>query len=214
MEVRYAQLRELVDQALSDATLPWWEWNIPANRVTFNRLKVTMLGYPIEDFKGCGYEAFTNLLHPEDYERTMQAMREHLEGRAPIYEIDYRIRRADGGYTWYMDRGCTLQRDEAGRPTLLRGIVLDLGPEFEAAAAREQLVAAARQSLPSGSSTAIVPLCSVCLRMRAGKEGWIELKDGAIQKLQASISHGICPDCIRTMYPDDADEILGEPLSA
>jgi hypothetical protein len=48
------------------------------------------LGYRYEDVLDCGYEAFTDLLLEEDYARTMDAMRDLLEGRAPLYQVDYR----------------------------------------------------------------------------------------------------------------------------
>ena len=90
-------LERFLDEALMSSAFAWWEWDIPANRVTSNDKKVEMLGRRPEDFRNAGYQAFTDLLHPDDHERTMRAMRDYLEGRASLYQIDYRILRADGG---------------------------------------------------------------------------------------------------------------------
>ena len=99
---RIKKLQRLLDDALQQSNLAWWEWDIPRNIVTCNDLKVTMLGYDPGDFINAGYQAYTGLLHPDDYERTMQAMRDHLECRADIYQVDYRIMKKDGDYTWYL----------------------------------------------------------------------------------------------------------------
>jgi hypothetical protein len=53
----------------------------------------------------------------------MQDMRDHLEGREPLYETSYRIKHADGHYVQFLDRGKIVgQRD---KETLLTGFVFD-----------------------------------------------------------------------------------------
>lgn len=112
---------------------PWkgnlgsWYWNVPQNRVTFNPAKVTNLGYlPDEVPENVGYEFFTNLLHPDDFDRVMNNMRRHLAGESPAYEVEYRIKCKDGQWKWYYDRGKIAQTDENGKPLLLNGIVFDI----------------------------------------------------------------------------------------
>jgi PAS domain S-box-containing protein len=83
-----------------------------------------MLGYAPSQFSH--YRDFTSLLHPEDLEAGMEAMREHLEGRTDRYEVEYRIRTAQGDYRWFRDVGSVTERDGAGRPTLVTGVVVDI----------------------------------------------------------------------------------------
>ena len=97
---------------MGESPFPWWEWDVAGNVVKASPLKVEMLGYCFEDFRGKGYQAYTDLLHPDDFERTMQAMRDLLEGRAPIYLVDYRIHARDGSWRWYMDRGSVQTRNQ------------------------------------------------------------------------------------------------------
>lgn len=104
-----------------------WYWNVKSNSVTFNPLKVTNLGYDISEIPDIvDYQFFTEKLHPEDYEKTMEAMLNHLNGRAGVYEVEYRIQCKDGSYKWYYDRGKVTQYDEEGRPRFLAGIVFDI----------------------------------------------------------------------------------------
>ena len=104
-----------------------WYWNIKTNNVTFNPLKVKTLGYDISDLPSkVNYQYFTSLLHPDDYTKAMEAMKEHLYGKKSVYEVEYRIKTKDGKYLWYYDRGKITQYDELGKPIFMAGIVFDI----------------------------------------------------------------------------------------
>ena len=203
------ELHQLLDDTLNSSDFAWWEWDIQNNRVIFNDLKATMLGYEPEEFQDVGYQAFTELLHPEDYERTMQAMRDHLEGRASIYQVDYRIRRANGTYSWYMDRGSIIERDSDGKPKRLRGIVIDLGDHLREKTKDRVLFRLIRRKLPSlGVNDGVTVLCSACKQIKISESAWIPVDSSFEKAFLDDISHGICPDCVRILYSDMADELL------
>ena len=109
-----------------------WYWNIKTNAVTFNPLKVTALGYDKSEIpEHVTFQYFTQKLHPDDYQKTMDAMMDHLHGKASAYEAEYRIQTKDGKYRWYYDRGTITRRDEGGKPLLLAGIVFDITQKKE-----------------------------------------------------------------------------------
>ena len=56
----------------------------------------------------------------------------------------------------------------------------------------------------------IVPICSNCKSIRAGQNKWYPVEDYLIKNPEAEFSHSICPDCLRKLYPEEADEILGD----
>lgn len=119
--------RERLDLSLSAGNLAWWEFDIPTGQVTYNENKVRILGYPPRDFPNpCSYKVFMDLVHPDDYENTMNAMRDHLSGKKDLYETEYRIRTIDGDYKWYYDRGSITSRDSDGKPLSLKGIIFDI----------------------------------------------------------------------------------------
>lgn len=108
-----------------------WYWNIKTNEVTFNPLKVTTLGYDKREIpEHVTYQFFTDKLHPEDYQKAMDAMRDHLYGKADVYEVEYRIKAKDGTFKWYYDRGRITQYDN-GKPAFLAGIVFDITEKKE-----------------------------------------------------------------------------------
>lgn len=104
-----------------------WYWNIKTNTVTFNPLKLTTLGYDApEDSTPIPYQFFTEKLHPDDFEATMAAMKNHLQGKTHVYEVEYRIQAKDGSYRWFYDRGKITRYDNDGKPLFLAGIVFDI----------------------------------------------------------------------------------------
>lgn len=128
-------LDQLLEETSQDTALnfAWtgnlghWYWYIPTNSVTFNPLKVQALGYTMDELpENVNYQFFTDKLHPDDYDATMKAMRDHLSGKMPVYEVEYRIRNKVGEYLWYYDRGRITRWDDEGNPIFLAGIVFDI----------------------------------------------------------------------------------------
>lgn len=109
-----------------------WYWDIKTNRVTFNPLKVITLGYGAEEIpENVTYQYFTEMLHPDDYQKTMDAMMDHLYNSASVYEVEYRIRTKDGNYKWYYDRGKITKYNDEGKPLFVAGIVFDITEKKE-----------------------------------------------------------------------------------
>ena len=115
---------ERFESAMEVGNLAWWEMDYKTGAVRFHRRKTDMLGYDHGSFHH--YTDFTNLLHPNDYEIAMQAMRDHLTGKVPSYQVDYRIKNSNGVYHWFQDIGKISKRDDQGNPLTISGIVIDI----------------------------------------------------------------------------------------
>jgi len=74
-------------------------------------------------------------VHPDDAPKRDAAMRAHLEGRTPLYEIEYRVRHPEGTYHWIHARGlCT--RDASGRALRIAGSTTNIDARKAAEEAR------------------------------------------------------------------------------
>ena len=73
-------------------------------------------------------------VHPEDFERYREALREHFKGRTQFHECEYRVRDKGGAYRWILDRGVCV-RNEGGRAIRMVGAIGDVTryKEIEAA---------------------------------------------------------------------------------
>jgi signal transduction histidine kinase len=67
----------------------------------------------------------------------MQAMQDHLDGKAEVYEVEYRIRTSNGNYKWLRDIGAITERDTQNGTILVIGIVDDISQRKEAELALE-----------------------------------------------------------------------------
>ena len=114
-----------LEMALKIGNMAWWEWDVKSGKVAYDDRKATMLGYAPSEFPTDVYKV-CELIHPEDYEGTMRQMRDYLEGKAPLWDLAYRMKRKDGNYSWYYDRGEIIDRNEKGEPMRLIGTVIDI----------------------------------------------------------------------------------------
>ncbi|MDR5656954.1 PAS domain-containing sensor histidine kinase [Halodesulfurarchaeum sp. HSR-GB] len=115
--------------AMRAANIAWWEMEMPEGTTNFHDRKAEVLGYDPSNFNN--YEDFTSLLHPDDYDRAMTAMKRHLNGEAERYEVEYRIEANDGSYHWFHDIGSITDRYDDGAPKLVSGLVIDISARKE-----------------------------------------------------------------------------------
>jgi len=120
---------------------------------------LTLVGW--ENF---GYPADTNITepdriggmlhHPDDHQHADEVTQGYLSGALPKLETEYRIRHADGSYSWRLVRGQALW-DSRGYPTRLIGSMVDITErkklEDDVRRTKERLELGVR-----GSGTAIV----------------------------------------------------------
>lgn len=126
------QLLIEIDQSVN-LNLSWasnlghWYLDFSSGTVTFNDRKIKALGLERKDLPApIHYAYFMKRVHPDDYEATMQAMRDAMLGIKVSYETTYRIQHHDGSWRWFYDLGKIVQRDDRGKAVLAAGIVFDV----------------------------------------------------------------------------------------
>lgn len=56
--------------------------------------------------------------------------------------------------------------------------------------------------LNNGTSNGLLPVCALCKKIRDDKGYWHQV-EASVQTLpDAKLSHGLCPECFKKMYPD------------
>ncbi|MBN2875555.1 MAG: response regulator [Spirochaetales bacterium] len=126
LERKNYELQEYHDRleaTMLAGNLAWWRLDINSGEVLFNEQKTRMLGYAAEDFKT--YQDFARLVHEDDYEPMMNAMRKYLDGHTDAYRCEYRIRASNNEYHWFQDIGVASAHNPAGRPIALFGVAID-----------------------------------------------------------------------------------------
>jgi len=92
-----------------------------------------------------GPDAWARIVHPDDVGPATAAWAQAREAEG-IYETEYRVRRVDGAYRWFLVRGEPV-RDAAGRVTRWVGTNTDIDDRKRAAAELEHLAATLEQQV-------------------------------------------------------------------
>jgi DNA-binding response OmpR family regulator len=55
----------------------------------------------------------------------------------------------------------------------------------------------------------IVPVCAACKRIRDRSGSWETMESYISARSEAEFTHGLCPECIRKLYPEEAAKLFG-----
>lgn len=116
-----ARDRRRLELALEAGELGIWDWNIATGEVQFGGQWAHMLGYELTEIEP-HVRAWEQLVHPDDMPAIQVALHRHMEGSAPVYETEHRLKHKNGSWIWVLDRGRIVERDERGSPTRAIGI--------------------------------------------------------------------------------------------
>jgi PAS domain S-box-containing protein len=111
--------------ALDSAGDGAWEVNFETGAVVFSKHWKQVHGYP-EDTPDMKIAGWKELIHPDDVEQVMAAMRDYLAGNTPTFASCHRCRQHDGSWQWVLDRGVVVKRSAAGKPVQMVGTHTDI----------------------------------------------------------------------------------------
>ncbi len=70
-------------------------------------------------------------------------------------------------------------------------------------AEREQLIAELQEALSKVKAlSGLLPICASCKKIRNDKGYWQAVEGYISEHSEAEFTHGICPDCVKKLYPD------------
>jgi len=114
-----------LDWALDAAGIGVWEYDHTTDRIAWSPALCALLGYDQAQVPK-GLAAWLDLIHPDDLPGLQARIAAALAADNPRYQAEYRLRAADGRWTWTEARGRVAQRDAAGRPRLTLGTMIDI----------------------------------------------------------------------------------------
>jgi len=110
--------------ALEASELGLWDWNLVTDQVHHSQLREIFGIEPGEVTAMLRH--LKPRLHPEDLPLLRRALVEHMKGKSDGYQIEYRVRHADGHWVWVEDRGRAVERDAQGRVLRMLGTRRDI----------------------------------------------------------------------------------------
>jgi PAS domain S-box-containing protein len=132
--------------AMEGANEGHWDWDVPADRLFLSPRMKVLDGQSADSTVGSGIEWMTRIaMHDEDRPRVEATMQDHLAGRVPRFECEYRVRHPNGEWHWLLARGrCSF--DASGKPSRFVGSAMDITGQKQAQLEKERLESQLRQS--------------------------------------------------------------------
>ena len=124
--------RELVKQqqrltAVIEGTgVGYWEAYVGSGCILVSERWSQMLGLHQNPAEPLSVAQWRELVHPEDLPKVDTVVEECFRNRDYVYQLDFRLRHADGFWVWVMSRGTVTERAVDGSPIRVVGTQLDI----------------------------------------------------------------------------------------
>ena len=136
-EELFRKSQERFQLALRGADLGVFDRNVHTGELLFDKRWLEMIGYEEGELKP-HYNTWENLLHPDDKERTLEALNRHFE-LGTEYSAEFRLRTKTGGWKWILARGKVVEHDKDGNPLRMTGTHLDINDRKNAEEKQKEL---------------------------------------------------------------------------
>ncbi len=102
-----------------------WDRDLQTGAVYYGSNWATALGYREDDLLS-GKITWEKLLHPDDRENAIKAVRDHIKGKSKQYAAEFRLLNSDNQYQWILAKGKVIEKDEQANPLRFVGTHTDI----------------------------------------------------------------------------------------
>jgi PAS domain-containing protein len=118
------------------------------------------------------------------------------------FRLQYRLKHRDGSYRWVWEQGIIVESGEEGE--MLEGFICDITEQKENEHEKDCAFNKLQKLLDEIKVLrGIIPICSSCKNIRNDQGAWEQMEAYIQAHSEADFSHGICPDCMQRLYPDN-----------
>jgi PAS domain S-box-containing protein len=150
-----------------------------------------------------------NISTPESYEKVVQVITKAIateNGHRTLSDVTLNLElehiRKDGGKI-YVEITTSFVRNEEGLLSGFIGISRDITKRKRIEEQRDKLIADLQKTLSEVKTLrGFLPICSHCKKIRDDKGYWNQIEAYIRDRSDAEFSHGICPECVKKLYPD------------
>jgi diguanylate cyclase (GGDEF)-like protein/PAS domain S-box-containing protein len=126
-----------IDMALEGGGLGLWEWPLAGKHKQLDARAAAMRGYTV--LQADRDPDWMRGVHPDDRPMVEQCLAQYLEGQVPVFDVEYRHRRAHGGWIWIHCRGKVVDQDGNEQSRRMVGTMQDINARKTAEAEIEHL---------------------------------------------------------------------------
>jgi PAS domain S-box-containing protein len=177
-----------------------WIWEVDGElRYVYASPKVQeLLGYGPTEVLG---KTPFDFMPPEEVTRLQPIVQELQREPRPFRILENTNLHKDGSLRVLETSGVPVY-DRAGRWIGYRGIDRDITARKQAERERERLIVELREALVHLKTLrGLLPICASCKKIRDDLGYWRQVEEYIKERADVEFSHGICPDCMKTLYP-------------
>ena len=124
-EAALRQTKERLDLAMQSSAISIWEWDARRGTLYLDAALAQMTGgEPHERY--ISLDEMARMVHPDDAEAVSQALADCIQGRRPLYRIEYRLKMAEGDWVWVLSRGRVVEHAADGGALRMAGTSVDI----------------------------------------------------------------------------------------
>jgi len=177
----------------------YYEVDLTGNLTFFNDSLCRMLGYSKDELISMGNQQYTD---QENRKKLFEAFNRVYRTGEPTKGFDWEVIRKDGAKV-FGEVSVSLIKDSKGQPIGFRGIARDITERKCAEEEREKLICDLQGALNKVKTlSGMLPICASCKKIRDDKGYWNQIEAYIRDHSEAEFSHGICPECMKKLYPD------------
>lgn len=124
-EIALQEREELLRVTTEMSNIATWEYHVETDTMSRSTNHDQLYGLP---WQGIWHrDTFLLATHPDDRESVNEIINASLaSGGADYYAFDFRVVRPDNSLCWLWVKGQIVERDQAGRGQLIRGVLIDI----------------------------------------------------------------------------------------
>jgi PAS domain S-box-containing protein len=138
-EAALAKSQRRLAQVMTGARLGLWNIDLIERTCEYDERYAQMIGFSLEELS-TDQDWWESRVHSDDISSVRSLSNEHLAGRSPHFEAEFRVMTKDGRWKWIHSRGAVIERAADGTPLRMAGTHLDLTDRKEAENEKNRLL--------------------------------------------------------------------------
>jgi diguanylate cyclase (GGDEF)-like protein/PAS domain S-box-containing protein len=118
--------RERLSAVIEGTGVGIWEWDIVTDIQTVDQRWASMIGYRVEELAPLTTEKWESMVHPDDLPAMLLAVETCFADPEAPFELEFRLRHAQGHWIWILAHAKILEWDGPTRPLRMAGVHLDV----------------------------------------------------------------------------------------
>lgn len=121
-----ARQQELLTAVVEGTGVGYWEALVGRDTIFVSERWAQMLGIERDHSIPMSVGDWRSLVHPDDLPKVDQVIDACFHDSGYVFQLDYRLRHAEGRWIWVLSRGTVIERSAHGRPVRVVGTQLDI----------------------------------------------------------------------------------------